>query len=260
MPLTPEPASPPVLIPGIYDYCDSWCERCLFTTRCRSFQLQQANGLTTPPDPNASLVAQLTEALELTRQYLEKLDKNAPTGPDGHPASPADQQTLEETALVRRQKANEHPAALLATAYMAQTGTWLAQERTMLQVAGHQQLDNVRLGLCTEEQAMSQLIALQGACEQIRWYRTLIPVKTKAALRAVDEPTTDQQLLTYYTGKAKLVLVSIDQSLFAWQTILNYYPHQTDSLLDMLVLLNQLTRQLETLFPQARAFQRPGLD
>ena len=24
-------------IPGIYNYCDYWCERCAFTKRCRNF-------------------------------------------------------------------------------------------------------------------------------------------------------------------------------------------------------------------------------
>ena len=25
-------------IPGIYNYCDRWCERCAFTTRCQCFE------------------------------------------------------------------------------------------------------------------------------------------------------------------------------------------------------------------------------
>lgn len=26
-------------IPGIYNYCDYWCERCAFTRRCRNFAM-----------------------------------------------------------------------------------------------------------------------------------------------------------------------------------------------------------------------------
>ena len=26
-------------IPGIYNYCDSWCERCLYTSRCMNFAM-----------------------------------------------------------------------------------------------------------------------------------------------------------------------------------------------------------------------------
>jgi hypothetical protein len=29
-------------IPGIYNYCDRWCERRPFTSRCRTFAMEQA--------------------------------------------------------------------------------------------------------------------------------------------------------------------------------------------------------------------------
>lgn len=250
--------TPPDLIPGIYNYCDSWCERCTLTSRCRSYQLQQESGLT-EPTPNASLVEQLTEALNLTKQYIETLHKQASSYQLAVP-SPAEQLTLEEAALNRRHQTKDHPAAALATSYLKQTGSWLVHEKGLLERAGQQQLQAVQLGIRTEDEAMVQLNDLRNAYEQIRWYRTLIPVKTKAALRAVDEPTDDEQLLAYYNGKAKLVLVSIDRSVAAWQTVMTYFPETTDTLLSVLSLLVQLNRQLETLFPCARTFKRPGLD
>ncbi len=30
----------PDLIPGIYNYCDRWCERCTYTSRCLQFQVE----------------------------------------------------------------------------------------------------------------------------------------------------------------------------------------------------------------------------
>ena len=33
-------AAEPDLIPGIYTYCDRWCERCAFTSRCLQFRLE----------------------------------------------------------------------------------------------------------------------------------------------------------------------------------------------------------------------------
>jgi hypothetical protein len=208
-------------------------------------------------DPNASLVDQLTEALNLTRQYIEKLNNTAPTL---QAASPSEQITLEEAALNRRHQTKDHPAAGLATSYLKETGIWLTAEKGLLERAGQQQLSEVGLGIRTEDEAMLQLNALKDALEQIRWYRTLIPVKTKAALRVVDEPSNDAHLLAYYDGKAKLVLVSIDRSFEAWQTVMAYYPETTDNLLGLLSLLSQLSRLIEALFPNARTFQRPGLD
>ena len=253
-------SSPPPLIPGIYNYCDSWCERCPLTARCQSFQLQQQPGLThgITADPNASLVQQLTDALNLTKQYIETLPKNTPLAADVPSAN--EQLTLEETALAQRTQTREHPAATLATTYLKQTGTWLVEEKGLLERTGRQQLSEVQLGIRTEDEAMMQLNALKDAYEQIRWYRTLIPVKTKAALRSISEQTNDTYLLAYYNGKAKLVLVSIDRSMAAWQTVMAYYPDITDDLLDVLSSLSQLKRQIEGLFPNARAFQRPGLD
>ena len=34
----------PNFIPGVYNYCDRWCERCPLTQRCLNFAMQQADG------------------------------------------------------------------------------------------------------------------------------------------------------------------------------------------------------------------------
>ncbi|MBO0934557.1 hypothetical protein [Fibrella aquatilis] len=258
-PLSPSAAAKPDLIPGIYNYCDSWCERCQLTTRCRSYQMQNPDGPTQPVDSSASLVHQLTEALNLTKRYVEKLQREQDILLNSTPDR-EEQQLLEQQAAMPRMQAKEHPASRLALAYLTQTGTWLADEKGLLEQAGQQQLREVQLGIRTEDEAMVLLNALKDAYEQIRWYRTLIPVKTTSALRAIEEPTDDEYLLDYYNGKAKLVLVSIDRSLLAWQTMLAFFPEKMDDLLDLLATLNRLTKHMEIAFPQARSFRRPGLD
>ncbi len=238
------------IISGIHNFCNSWCERCPFTQRCHSYQLQVDSGLNRPIDPNATLVQQLTEALALTRQYLDKI---RPTT-----LSVTEQSSLEQRAV--SDSTSNHPVSQLAQTYLRLTGDWLRDERGLLERAGYQQLHDVKLGIRLESEALDQLNGLKDAWETIRWYRTLIPVKTTSALRLVTEPTDNAELHYYYTGKAKLVLVSIDLSVEAWQTIMNYYPDKIDELLDILVLLSRISRSLETLFPGARAFRRPGFD
>ena len=247
------------LISGIYNYCDTWCERCQFTSRCRSFQIQSETGLAKPIGTGPDLVQQLTNALNLTKQYIENLslangpsDLNAPTE--------TQMQKLEENVVPNPVNLRHHPVSQLANGYLKQTGAWFNNEKHLLQQAGNQQLHEVELGLRTEQEAMPTLNALRNAWETIGWYRTLIPVKTQSALRALTEPTHDTQLNAYHLGKAKLVLVSIDRSLVAWQTMLYYYPEKTDDLLGLLSTLSRLRREMETLFPGARTFQRPGLD
>lgn len=246
------------LIPNIYTYCDSWCERCLFTSRCNSFQIQLEAGLMTPVVNGDNMAQQLTAALNLTKQYIDRLAQSQePTGT--HAPNNAQAQLLEEKP-VRISQPQPDPVIILANAYLKQTGLWLNTEKQLLERAGQQQLLEVRLGLRTELEVMPILHALKDAWEMIRWYRTLIPVKIQAALRALTEPTNDPYLAAYYLGKAKLVLVSIDRSLQAWETILHHFPEKADDLLDLMAMLSRMSREMDMLFPQARAFRRPGLD
>ncbi|GAA4449187.1 hypothetical protein GCM10023189_08270 [Nibrella saemangeumensis] len=247
------------VIPGIYNYCNSWCERCLFTQRCQSFLQKKADEDTKNADPNASLMQQLTEALNLTKQYLGKLQQEK-EAVGGHESTEAEKQALEAQAAFRRQQARQHPVSILANRYLVLTGNWLKDEKSLLEEAGQQQLQEVRLAIRSDEEAVILLNGLKDAYEVIRWYRTLIPVKTTSALRILTEPTTDSHLLNYYNGKAKLVLVSIDQSMTAWETVITFYPDKIDDVLDMLAILYALRREVEALFPEAREFKRPGLD
>ncbi len=245
-----------ILIPDIYNFCDSWCERCPLTARCRSFQMQETTGPGQPLPTGELLVKQLVEALNMTRQHLSRVGQRQQ--PDT--VSATRQQQLEAGALPQQPDLRDHPLAVLTGRYLRQTGTWLRQEGTLLEAVGNAQMHAITLGIRSETEAMVILTEQKNAWDMIRWYRTLIPVKTLTALRSVTEPNSNGPLTNYYLGKAKLVLVSIDQSFLGWQTLLAHYPEKTDDILDLLVLLQHIQQRVETLFPAARTFKRPGLD
>jgi len=242
------------LIPGIYNYCDSWCERCPFTQRCQSFRLQYPDGIPQEEMDAETLVSRLMEALRMTRAYLANQEPKAvPTHM---------QTTLEAKAAgLYESDTRERPSVeALCDDYLSATASWLKSEMNLLEQAGHQQAFEVNVGVRTEAQALTMLNGLKDAWEVIKWYRTLIPVKVVSALQLKRTPTTDPHLRAYFNGKAKLVLVSIDRSLAAWHTLLEHYPEKMDDVLDMLVLLDRIRRQMTDLFPEARSFRRPGLD
>ena len=58
----------------------------------------------------------------------------------------------------------------------------------------------------------------------------------------------------------KLALISIDKSQVAWKTIQSLYAEHTKEIQHLLVILDQLQKDLEKEFPTARDFLRPGLD
>src|SRR5205085_3486399 len=115
------------------NFCDSWCERCLFTQRCHSYQIQAENGLNQQRNSQDTIVQQLTEALTLTRQYIGRLQKT--NASDELPAT--EKQALEQKALP--DTTTKHPVAQLTHVYLRQTGDWLRDEKGLLEQAGHQQ-------------------------------------------------------------------------------------------------------------------------
>ncbi|MFC5410912.1 hypothetical protein ACFPMF_16450 [Larkinella bovis] len=240
-------------IPGIYNYCDSWCERCPLTKRCQNFALQYPNGLNQPTLNADTLVNRLMETLELTKSYIHKAQQQRLL-----PEAKRLRQETQAAGLTNHETAH-HPLATLCDTYLSQTAAWLKHEKDLLEQAGHQQVFETNLGLRTEDEALALLNRLKDAWETIKWYRTLIPVKVVSALQ-ITNGNPDAMLQAYFNGKAKLVLVSVDQSLLAWHTLLETYPEKTDDVLDMLVLLDRIRRHMEMAFPEARNFRRPGLD
>jgi hypothetical protein len=61
-------------IPGIYNYCDRWCERCTMTARCLNFtQEQAAKEDATDPETNDISNEKFWESLYLSFQVTLEL-------------------------------------------------------------------------------------------------------------------------------------------------------------------------------------------
>lgn len=61
-------------------------------------------------------------------------------------------------------------------------------------------------------------------------------------------------------GSAKVALIGIERSMAAWAGLLPHFPDQEHTILNLLATLQRLRRQVETAFPNARVFLRPGFD
>jgi len=66
--------------------------------------------------------------------------------------------------------------------------------------------------------------------------------------------------MNYAMGEEeKLAIIGIERSMAAWATLLRRFPDHEDAIFS-LGTLKRLLRQVETAFPNARAFQHPGFD
>jgi hypothetical protein len=68
-----ELADDPRFISGIYNYCDNWCERCAFASRCLSYAQQQADFDEDDPESRDLGLPEVLEKLKETFQTAKEL-------------------------------------------------------------------------------------------------------------------------------------------------------------------------------------------
>ncbi len=70
-------AKDPKYIPGIYNYCDRWCERCQFTSRCLNCTLveEQFSDLQENDELNEAFWQRFSEMLQNTLAMVKEMAK-----------------------------------------------------------------------------------------------------------------------------------------------------------------------------------------
>ena len=227
-------------ISGIHNYCDSWCERCAFTTRCAVYAVEVATQMFDGDhEAAAALVLSprppMTAEEERRREELfEAMNNSEPTD-----AEVAEYRRQEEA---RTERIEESPAITASVQAALLMDAWLdAHEEAGVQRDPH----------------------TTQALDVVRWDRHLIPVKLRRALRGLDEYTRDEDfeddpVQNDWNGTAKVTLISIRRSIEAWNTL-------AEALSDpeakaIAEELRELHRQVLRTFPDADRFIRPGFD
>jgi hypothetical protein len=249
-------AERPEFIPGIYNYCDRWCERCPFTARCLNYAMGQED----VPAPQgrapgqAPLWDQMKETFDATLELLQDLADKAGIDLDTMLAP-------DEAHVHTRRDAevHDHRLAHASRMYAARVDGWFTQARRLFAQHRRVHAAQAELGLPDEDPESS---ALQDALDVVQWYRNQIHVKLMRALRGVldEPPDLPAGFPRDADGSAKVALIGMDRSIAAWCAVWLRFPDQEDEILPLLVHLERMRRETERLFPRARAFVRPGFD
>ncbi len=240
-------------IPGIYNYCDRWCERCPFTDRCMNYAREKRRWGDNPPrdlqDPE--FWDAFNEVMEETLALLANITEELGIDPDD-----VDEEALAEDEQ-RFGEAWQHPLMQAATDYGKMVDQWfedaegdfLDKEETLNMLA------RVNApGIDPEAEAR----ALIDAVEVIRWYQFFIAAKVHRALMGLDDP--EDGFPKDGDGSAKIALIATERTMAAWERLLYAFPAREMEALRILAHLQRLRDQTDTLFPNARAFVRPGFD
>jgi len=246
-------ADDPNLIPGIYNYCNRWCERCSFTARCMNYEGEEA------ADPGSDRFWQrIHESFEETQELLQGIAEQQGIDFDDFTGGQAIGGESEPGIV----DAREDDLSRAAMKYGDLVEAWFDAHEQTFERAQNWLDQNFQLGIREEE---TREVATQtgDAIEVIRWYQHQVYVKLMRALSGKDDwpdrPGREDRL-SDTDGSAKVALIAMDDSLAAWGRLQSYVPELSDEILDVMFLLEKLRRNTEKKFPHARHFVRPGFD
>ena len=235
----------PRLIPGVHNYCDRWCERCRFRTRCvvavmhDRIDAARARG----QELNSSDV--LDELIPPydgpPRPWLDEIIEAA-----NRPPTEAEQREMErnEAELERRLAAD----TLLLDA--REYGTMAERIARALAATLSRHGDPVVL-------AAIEAIERQSLCIAAKTYRA-VHGELNDLIWDFDD---DDPVQADHNGSAKIARLMVAESREGWTVLMQVGRATADGVpVKMVERLDRLDRDLAIRFPRAMEFTRPGFD
>lgn len=246
-------------IAGIHNYCDRWCEKCFFTSRCAVYE----DTRNIKPDDqdihNKAFWERLSHNFSLAKGKLEQAVEKL--GIDLN-ALQEDIESAERKTEEIRKKSEEHLIISLVKEYSVFGDQWLKTQPGMLDKLEHLK-ENLTLGVESQQEAKEQMETIKDCLAVIQWYLHFLQPKLMRALTGKadsdlfeDEDDTQRD----YDGSAKIALIGIERSMQAWIRLFKLLPDQEDHFLKALSLLEKIKGLTLSEFPKAMAFVRPGFD
>lgn len=250
-------AENPDFIESVYNYCDRWCERCSFTSRYMNYAMSEEQF---PDDESRDMKnkifwEKMSETFKVTMELMKEaaaehgidLDKIEVTEEDKHERE------------IEREIQRQNPCARESNAYIDIARKWLEEHHLVFEEKENELNSKLSMGI-ERDMLNKEAEDILDATEIIQWYLFFIHVKIMRALHGKDNDFGGDEFPKDSDGSAKIALIATDRSMSAWSILLKYFPHEEDSILNILSLLDKIRRLTEQEFPAARAFKRPGFD
>ena len=239
---------------GVYNYCDAWCERCIFVDRCAIGSRNSIGeivdlkrfDLSIWKDDNERLInakTWLTAQLQaIGATLIEPLDEERQIF------------DVEENEIRR----DENSVALiqLADRYKSSACKWTDSDWIKPIV---ERVENLEMSAINDFDK-----GIYEACSVIQWYEFFIYVKLVRAIKGKikdnDFNDSSDGSPKDSDGSAKIALIGAERSLVAWHQITVLKLNQKPFALKMMALLQAIIIEVESGFPEARNFMRAGFD
>jgi len=249
-------------IVGVHNYCDGWCERCGFASRCVVYASLAREPMLKADD---SLLEHLKDRFDQVRTLvvarrstlsIEEALKN--TGE----INAADSAEYDREQARRDERRRHDPILREARAYADLVGAWFEVESDGLRahadaLVRRAEVENV------DDISLTELARILDAVDIVRHDCLLIFVKLRRAIDGREDSERERwdedPVQNDHNGSAKLALTCIDRSEGAWRAIDQWYTSGGGARA-LAEQLAELRTAVEGRFPRARAFLRPGFD
>jgi hypothetical protein len=240
-------------IEGIHNYCDRWCERCTFTSRCSSYALEKkleeirSNGGSVNRNTFWKIFDSLFDGTFKNPGNLTGDDDTEPDPFDEKENFSLDFESFEDDEW---KKDEENKLVEHARSYATEVVQWMRTYE-----------DDI---ICTMGQSdvsvkQSKDLVL-NSIEVVMWYSFFIAAKLHRASRRDNEDFLELPVDSDENGSAKIALIAINRSIAAWSIIRSAYQTDQNTTAGFMGKLIAIRRVVEQSFPHAHEFVRPGFD
>lgn len=246
-------------ISGIHNYCDRWCERCIYTSKCAVFESTSKLSSEQLDMDNNEFWDNLSSNFKQTVDLLKKeAEKRGIDFSEIENYEPSEQEKQNE--LRKKDFTKNHNITALSRKYSKLTLAFTKDEVDFPEKV-RELVKQGHLGVKSPEQIVETTAEIADAFEVVQWFMFFIEVKLQRALSGkCDEEEDTFDYPKDSDGSAKIALIAIEKSMAAYAKLHSYFPEQEDTILNALSLLQQIKRVAELEFPNAYNFVRPGFD
>ena len=247
-------------IDGIYNYCDRWCERCTFTSRCRNFEGVRKLAPEEQDMANKAFWDRIGKNFDTAIKLLYKAAAKYGIDLDAVTEDEKNDYLLKEKR--DRKTAKSHPLAKVTLLYL-EKGKKLLENEELMKGKTDEIVSQFEMGILSEDQVNDEVSVLTDCRDIITWYLFFINVKFMRALMGKMEDDGWEEANGFQRdcdGSAKIAMIAIDKSIEAWTLMLQFVPAAEDEIIELLALLQKARRMAESEFPKAKTFVRPGFD
>ena len=246
-------------IPGIYNYCDRWCEKCEQRLHCMSFvmgkKIEEKGGFNFDREASRdeeSIWNRLKDVFESTYEVLHELAEERGIDVEDIYASENINKEFWGEDFENRAKGEHCNSQVEASD--------IIRICMIYEDLADKCLEKI-FQILDKKEKTPKPKPVDDALEAVNWYLDLIQAKMRRALYGYFyQKSYGKRESEDYNGSAKVALIAIERSITGWQVIREaFYDYQREAG-HLLVVLEQLLKDVVKQFPKAREFQRPGFD